>query len=244
MNNKNKLELVEGRRPVLELFDSDLTIHRLYVAKGDKKGSIVKILRLAAEKKVTVKEVNREFLDDISNSRNHQGVIAEISPIKYISLAELLSRGQANFHLVLAGIQDPHNLGSLIRSAEICGAGGVIIPRRRAAGVTAAVFKASAGAAAHLPICQVTNIVDTLKHLKEAGYWVAGADMEGDICYHQKLDQPLALVVGGEGKGLPRLVKQTCDFLIKIPVYGSVGSFNAAVAGGILMYEITRQKWG
>lgn len=244
MGRNNNTDIIEGRQPVLELFRSGRPINQIYVAKGDRQGSIRKILRLAKKHQVVVKEVKRDYLDTMSQTRNHQGVIAQIAPIKYCDLEDLLTRSKAGFYLVLAGIQDPYNLGSLIRSAEICGVDGVIIPKRRAVGVTAVVAKASAGAVSHLPICRVTNIVDTLKRLKEAGCWVVGADMDGEICYKQDLTQPAALVIGGEGSGLPRLVKETCDFLVRIPLHGSIGSFNAAVAGGILMYEIARQKNG
>ncbi len=242
MGKQEYTDLVEGRQPVLELFRSGQEINRLYVAKGAKQGSIRKILSLAKENNIIVKELERSSLDAMSQTRNHQGVIAHIAPIQYLELADLLALSKPKFFLVLAGIEDPHNLGSLIRSAEVNGVSGVIIPKRRAVAVTPTVVRASAGAVAHMPIARVTNITVAIKELQAAGVWVFGADMDGEICYRQKLELPLALVIGNEGRGLPRLVKETCDSLVQIPLYGQVGSLNAAVAGGILMYEVARQR--
>lgn len=236
------MDRIEGRQPVLELLKSEQPINQLLVAKGDKQGSILQILALAKEQQVVIKEVQRNYLDSMSETGAHQGVIAQVAPFSYLELDELLGTSEHKLFLVLAGIQDPHNLGSLIRTAEVCGVNGVIIPKRRAVGVTSTVAKSSAGAVSHMPICRVSNIVATLKRLKEEGCWVVGADMDGEVCYKQDLSGNLALVIGSEGAGLGRLVKETCDFLVRIPMLGAIESLNAAVAGGILLYEIVRQQ--
>jgi len=242
MEKHDHRDIIVGRQPVMELLRAGQAVNRLYVASGARHGSIRDIIQLAKERNIPVKEVQPKFLDALSPIANHQGVAAEAAPFRYLELHELLALGRPQFYLVLAGIQDPQNLGSLIRSAEVCGVSGVIIPKHRACGVTPAAAKASAGAAAHMPIARVTNIRFALEELKQAGCWVVGADMEGEVCYRQNLSLPIALVIGGEGSGLPRLVKETCDFLVRIPMYGAVSSLNAAVAGGILLYEIAKQR--
>ncbi|MFY9563398.1 MAG: 23S rRNA (guanosine(2251)-2'-O)-methyltransferase RlmB [Limnochordia bacterium] len=242
MDKNDHSDIIVGRQPVLELFRAGQAVNQIYVASGAKHGPVQVILQLARERNVPVKMVKPSFLDSLSAGEKHQGIAARIAPVRYLELHELLAADKPRFYLVLAGIQDPHNLGSLIRSAEVFGASGVIIPKHRACAVTPAVAKASAGAAAHMPIARVTNIAAALGELKRAGCWVVGADMDGEICYRQNLNLPIALVVGGEGKGLPRLVKDTCDFLVRIPMYGSISSLNASVAGGILLYEIARQR--
>lgn len=242
MDKHDYSSIVAGRHPVLELFQSGQAINQIYVAQGSRHGSMKKILALAKANNVPVKTVQRDYLDAVSPTGNHQGVIAMTAPIQYLELTDLLALDKPKFYLVLAGIEDPHNLGSLIRSAEVCGVSGVIIPKRRAAAVTATVVKASAGAVSHMPIARVTNIAAALKELQDAGCWIVGADMDGEVCYQQDLNMPIALVVGNEGRGLPRLVKERCDLLVRIPIYGAIDSLNAAVAGGILMYEVARQK--
>lgn len=229
---------------MLELFRSGEPINKLLVAKGERQGSIIKILQLAKEHHIVVQEVPRESLDQMSQTQAHQGVIALVSPVSYQDFDKLLQTNTKHFYLVLDGLEDPHNLGSLVRTAEACGVTGVIIPKRRAVPVTATVAKTSAGAIAHIPICRVNNIVAVLERLKEVGCWIAGADLAGQVCYKQDLKGPLALVIGSEGKGLSRLVKEHCDFLVHIPMYGQIGSLNASVAGGILLYEITKQQNG
>lgn len=242
MDKHEHSDLIAGRHPVLELFNSGRPVNQLYVAEGSRHGSMKKIIALAKAENVPVKVVQREYLDSLCPGSNHQGVAARVAPIQYMELADLLAMNKPPFYLVLAGIEDPHNLGSLIRSAEICGVSGVIIPKRRAVAVTPTVVKASAGAVSHMPIARVTNTAAALQELKDAGCWVVGADMDGEVCYEQDLNIPIALVIGSEGRGLPRLVKERCDLLVRIPQYGSIDSLNAAVAGGILIYEITRQK--
>ncbi|HHY15914.1 MAG TPA: 23S rRNA (guanosine(2251)-2'-O)-methyltransferase RlmB [Firmicutes bacterium] len=237
---------IAGRQPVLEALRSGREINRLLIAKGQRKGSIRQILTLAEKRGVLIQEVDRRVLDRLSEIDNHQGVLAQLAQVEYLSLDELLARdkteGWAPLLVLLDGIQDPHNLGSIIRSAEAAGAHGVIIPERRAAGVTAAAMKASAGAANYLPVCRVVNLVDAMETLKKAGYWIAGADMEGEACFQQDLTGPLALVVGGEGKGLSRLVREKCDFLTSIPMRGRIGSLNASVAAAVLLFEVLRQR--
>jgi 23S rRNA (guanosine2251-2'-O)-methyltransferase len=237
---------IEGRQPVLELLRSGHEIKKILVAKGQRQGSIREIIALAAQQGVVVEEVNRRFLDKISQTHNHQGVIAQIADIEYYELDELLEQEYdpqwPPFYVLLDGVQDPHNLGSVLRSGEAARIHGVIIPKRRAVGLTPTVFKSSAGAASYVPVCRVTNIASTIDRLKESGVWVIGADMDGEVCYEQDLTGPAALVIGGEGQGLSRLVKEKCDLLSSIPMQGSINSLNAAVAGALLMFEIVRQR--
>ncbi|HKM16868.1 MAG: 23S rRNA (guanosine(2251)-2'-O)-methyltransferase RlmB [Firmicutes bacterium] len=241
MDKQDHTEIVVGRQPVMELFRAGQAINQLYVASGSRHGSIRRILQLAKENNVPVKRVQPHLLDSMSPVKNHQGIAAKVAPVRYYELHDLLAMDKPKFYLVLAGIQDPQNLGSLIRTAEACGVSGVIIPKHRACAVTPAVIRASAGAVSHMPIARVTNLASALGELKDQGCWIVGADMDGEACHTQDLNLPLALVVGGEGRGLPRLVKETCDLLVSIPMHGSIASLNAAVAGGILLYEIARQ---
>lgn len=240
------MSIVAGRQPVLEALRSGREINRLLIAKGQRKGSIRQILALADKGGVLIQEVDRSVLDRLSKIPNHQGVLAQLAQVEYLSLEELLAQEKdpnwPPLLVLLDGIQDPHNLGSIIRSAEAAGAYGVVIPERRAAGVTTAVMKASAGAANHLPVCRVGNLVAAMEKLKEAGCWIAGADMEGEVCYEYDLTGPLALVIGGEGKGLSRLVRERCDFLTSIPMRGRINSLNASVAAAVLLFEVLRQR--
>ncbi|HZJ83730.1 MAG TPA: 23S rRNA (guanosine(2251)-2'-O)-methyltransferase RlmB [Clostridia bacterium] len=238
---------VEGRNPVLEVFRSGRTVDKLLIARGSREGSIREIIRKAKDKGIVIQEVDRKRLDDLSLTEGaHQGVIAFVTPYSYVEIEDILKRasekGEAPFIIVLDEITDPHNLGSVIRTAECCGAHGVIIPKRRAVGLTPGVIKASAGAVEFVLISKVTNISDTLDILKEKGLWIAGADMEGELYTSKDLTGPFALVVGSEGKGIGRLVKQKCDFLVKIPMKGKISSLNASVATGVVMYEVARQR--
>ena len=216
------------------------------VNKASKEGSIKKILAMAKENKVIIQEVDRHKLDEMSESHAHQGVIAITSDYRYYDLDEILEipkeRGEDPFFIILDGITDPHNLGSIIRTADAVGAHAVIIPKRRSVQITPIVAKASAGAVEYLPVCKVTNIVNTIKTLKENGLWIAAVDMDGQTFYQQNLGGPLGLVVGSEGEGISRLVKQNCDFTVSMPMSGNVTSLNASVAGGILLYEVYRQR--
>ena len=237
---------IVGRQPVLEALRSGQEINKILVAKGPRQGSIREIFALAKERGIVVQEVERSVLDKLSESENHQGVLAQMAGVSYLELEELLAKPRdpnwAPFLILLDGVQDPHNLGSIIRSGEAMGVDGVIIPKRRAAPVTQTVMKASAGAANYVSVCRVGNLATTIDLLKKAGYWIVGADMEGDTCFAQDLTGPMALVIGGEGSGLSRLVKEKCDFLTSVPMRGEINSLNASVAAGILMLEVVRQR--
>lgn len=237
---------VVGRQPVLEALRSGREINKLLIAKGQKPFPLQEILALARRKKIVVQEVERSVLDKLSETPNHQGVLAQVAEISYVEFDELLqkagSQEWAPFLVLLDGIQDPHNLGSIIRSADAAGADGVIIPKRRAVGITSTVMKSSAGAANYVPVCRVPNLVASIEALKKAGYWVLGADMAGETSFKQDLTGPIAVVVGSEGSGLSRLVKEKCDFLSSIPMKGNINSLNASVAAALLMFEIVRQR--
>lgn len=242
----NFLAIIEGRNPIIEALKNNRSIEKIMVNKASKEGSIKKILAMAKEKKVIIQEVDRHKLDEMSESHAHQGVIAITSDYRYYDLDEILEipkeRGEDPFFIILDGITDPHNLGSIIRTADAVGAHAVIIPKRRSVQITPIVAKASAGAVEYLPVCKVTNIVNTIKTLKENGLWIAAVDMDGQTFYQQNLGGPLGLVVGSEGEGISRLVKQNCDFTVSMPMSGNVTSLNASVAGGILLYEVYRQR--
>ena len=237
---------IVGRQVVLEALRSGQEINKLLVAKGPRQGSIREILALAKEQGIVVQEVERTVLDKLSEGANHQGVLAQIAGISYVELDDLLAKGRdgdwAPFLVLLDGIQDPHNLGSIMRSGEAMGVDGVIIPKRRAVPVTQTVMKASAGAANYVPVCRVGNLATTIDTLKQAGYWIVGADMEGSTCFTQDLTGPIALVIGSEGAGLSRLVKDKCDFLSSVPMRGAINSLNASVAAALLMFEVVRQR--
>ncbi|MBF1050423.1 23S rRNA (guanosine(2251)-2'-O)-methyltransferase RlmB [Peptostreptococcus sp.] len=240
------MAIIEGRNPIIEALKNNRPIEKIMVNKASKEGSIKKILAMAKENKVIIQEVDRHKLDEMSESHAHQGVIAITSDYRYYDLDEILEiprqKGKDPFFIILDGITDPHNLGSIIRTADAVGAHAVIIPKRRSVQITPIVAKASAGAVEYLPVCKVTNIVNTIKTLKENGLWIAAVDMDGQTFYQQNLGGPLGLVVGSEGEGISRLVKQNCDFTVSMPMSGNVTSLNASVAGGILLYEVYRQR--
>src|SRR5690554_4579069 len=238
---------IEGRNPVKEALRSGRTIEKILVSKGELSGSIREIIGIAKEQRLIVQYVERSKLDEMSISHAHQGVIAIASAHTYVEVVDILNRakqkGEDGFIIILDEITDPHNLGSILRTSDACGVHGVIIPKRRAVGLTPVVAKSSAGAIEYIPVAKVTNIAQTIDHLKEEGYWIAGADMEGkDYYYQADLKGPIAIVIGSEGKGLGRLIREKCDFLLKIPMKGEVSSLNAAVAGAILLYEVRRQR--
>ncbi|MCT8976529.1 23S rRNA (guanosine(2251)-2'-O)-methyltransferase RlmB [Clostridium sp. CX1] len=253
-NNFNKAitveareDIIEGRNAVIEALRSDRTIEQILIANGDISGSVNVILGLAKEKNVVVKYVDRRKLDQMSETGAHQGVVAQVTPYKYFEVEDILKyaedKGENPFIVILDEIEDPHNFGSIIRTAETCGAHGIIIPKRRNVGVTPTVYKTSAGAIEYMKIAKVTNLNSTIDKLKEKGIWVYGADMAGeDFCFEANLSGPVALIIGSEGKGILKLTKEKCDALIKIPMVGKISSLNASVAGGILMYEILKQK--
>ncbi len=240
---------VEGRNAVIELLKSDRTINKIMIAKGDKQGSIFEIIKMAKEKKIVLTEVERAKLDMLSETKHHQGVIAFVSPITYCDVEEILSianeKNEAPFILIADEIEDPHNLGALIRTAEIAGCHGLIIPKRRSALVTEVVTKVSCGATAYLPIARVNNINETIRMLKDNGVWIIGTDGNAETLYYeQDFKGPIAIVIGSEGKGMNQLTMKNCDFLVKIPMYGHINSLNASVSGGIVMYEAVRQRKG
>jgi len=238
---------IEGRNPVLEALRAGREINKLLVAKGAQEGSIREVLGVARAQGVIIQEVDRARLDTLAPGRNHQGVIAMVAAHTYVDLDAILARaaaaGQDALVLVLDGIEDPQNLGSLLRTADAVGAHGVVIPERRASGLTETVAKVSAGAIEYVPVARVTNITKTLEELKAKGLWVAGTDQDARELYYQaRLTGPLAVVIGSEGKGISRLVSEKCDFMVRLPMLGHVTSLNAAVAGAILLYEIRKQR--
>lgn len=242
----NHLATIEGRNPIIEALKNKRPMEKIMVNKASKEGSIRKILAMAKDNNVIIQEVDRHKLDEISESHAHQGVIAITSDYKYYDLDEILeipkTRNEDPFFIILDGITDPHNLGSIIRTSDAVGAHAVIIPKRRSVQITPIVAKASAGAVEYLPVCRVTNIVNTIKTLKEKGLWIGAVDMDGNTFYQENLGGSLCLVVGSEGEGISRLVKKNCDFVVSMPMSGNVTSLNASVAGGILLYEVYRQR--
>lgn len=240
-------DLVLGRNAVIEALKSNTTIEYISVAKGDLEGSIKVVLGLAKEKNVIVKEVDRRNLDQMCGGASHQGVIAKVTPFKYSEVTDIINRakrkGEDPFIVILDEIEDPHNLGSIIRTAELCGVHGIIIPKRRNVGVTPTVYKCSAGAIEHMRIAKVTNINATIDQLKEEGIWIYGADIDGkDFSYNTNFSGPCALVIGSEGRGISKLTLKKCDVLVKIPMIGKINSLNASVAGGIMMYEVLKGR--
>lgn len=240
-------DLVLGRNAVIEALKSNTTIEYISVAKGDLEGSIKVVLGLAKEKNVIVKEVDRRNLDQMCGGASHQGVVAKVTPFKYSEVTDIINRakrkGEDPFIVILDEIEDPHNLGSIIRTAELCGVHGIIIPKRRNVGVTPTVYKCSAGAIEHMRIAKVTNINATIDQLKEEGIWIYGADIDGkDFSYNTNFSGPCALVIGSEGRGISKLTLKKCDVLVKIPMIGKINSLNASVAGGIMMYEVLKGR--
>ncbi|HDK7177081.1 TPA: 23S rRNA (guanosine(2251)-2'-O)-methyltransferase RlmB [Clostridium botulinum] len=240
-------DIIEGRNAVIEALKSNKTIEKVMVAKGDLEGSIKIIISLAKEKGIVINEVDRKKLDSISQTRAHQGVIAFTTPYQYCAVEDIIryakQKEEDPFIVILDEIEDPHNFGSILRTAEVCGVHGVIIPKRRNVGVTPTVYKTSAGAVEYMKISKVTNINNVIDKLKEKGIWIYGADMCGnDYCFDVSLSGPIALVIGSEGRGMSKLTKNKCDVLVKIPMLGNITSLNASVAGGMLMYEILKQR--
>ncbi len=236
---------IEGRNSVIEALKSEHPINKILIDSGDKKGSVVKIIGMAKDKGVMIKYVDRKKLDELSKTRNHQGVIAEIAAYETVELEDLLekTKNKEPFFLILDEIMDPHNLGSMVRTANASGVDGIIIPKRRSVGLTVSVAKVAQGALEHVPVAKVANIAQTMERLKEEGLWMVGADMNGEqVHYEANLLGPIALIIGGEGKGLSELTKKKCDFLVKLPMEGAIASLNASVAGAVLMYEVLRQR--
>ena len=240
-------EQVEGRNPVLELLESGRDINKIFAVKGEVHGSIKKIIGMAKERKIVVVDTERKKLNEISQSGNHQGVIAIVPPFDYCEIEDILQfakdKKEEAFILILDGIEDPHNFGSIIRTAETAGIHGIIIPKRRACSVNSTVTKVSAGAVEYMNISRVSNINDAIKILKKNGVWICGTDANAEKSYYeQDLKGSLAIVVGNEGFGISRLVKENCDFLVKIPMKGKITSLNASVGAGIVLYEVAKQR--
>ena len=241
------MRIIEGRNPVIEALRSDAEIDTILINKDVAQGSLNKIFELAKKKNILIKNVDRALLDRLSENKRHQGVIAEAMEYQYKDIDHIFDyakeKNEKPFIVILDEITDVHNLGSIIRSAECLGAHGLIIPKRRAAQINGVAAKSSAGAIEYLPVCRVTNIRDTLETLKEKGLWIYGADMEAEkYIYEEKFDVPVGLVIGSEGSGLGRLVKEKCDILIKIPMKGNINSLNASNAASIIIYEIMKQR--
>lgn len=238
--------LIEGRNAVIEAFRSGKTIDKIYVQSGCKDGPIMTVLREAKKTGCIINYVDKERLDHLSQTGHHQGVIANAAAYEYAEIDDIFKiaqdKGEAPFIFILDGIEDPHNLGAIIRTANLCGAHGVIIPKRRAVGLTATVAKTSAGALNYTPVAKVTNIATTIEELKNRGMWFVCADMGGTTMYDLDLKGSIGLVIGNEGEGVSRLVKEKCDYIASIPMKGDIDSLNASVAAGVLAYEIVRQR--
>ena len=240
--------MIEGRNAVLEAFRSGKPVDKLFVLDGCQDGPVRTIVREAKKHDTLVQFVDKERLSQLSQTGRHQGVIAYTAAYEYAQVEDMLAlaeeRGEDPFLILLDDIEDPHNLGAIIRTANLAGAHGVIIPKRRAVGLTATVAKTSAGAINYTPVAKVTNLTKTMKELKEKGLWFVCADMGGETMYDLDLTGPMGLVIGNEGEGVSRLVKETCDFVASIPMKGDIDSLNASVATGVLAYEIVRQRLG
>lgn len=249
MSEENLQELkIEGRNAVLEAFRSGKPMDKVFLLDGCMDGPLKTIAREAKKHDTIINYVKKERLEQLSETGKHQGVIAMAAAYEYAKVEDILAKaeekGEPPFILLLDGIEDPHNLGAIIRTANLAGAHGVIIPKRRAVGLTATVAKTSAGALNYTPVAKVTNLTQTMKELKEKGMWFVGADMGGETMYQLDLTGSIGVVIGSEGDGMSKLVKENCDFIASIPMKGDIDSLNASVAAGILAYEIVRQRMG
>ena len=247
MENQNYTDQVEGRNSVLELLESGKDINKIFITKGEKHGSINKIIAKAKERKIIIVEKEKSKMNEMAQNTNYQGVIAIVPPFNYCEVEDILEyaqkRNEEPFILILDGIEDPHNLGSIIRTAETAGVHGIIIPKRRSASVNSTVNKTSAGAVEYMKIARVTNISETISRLKENGIWICGTDINTKTYYYeQDLTGPIGIVIGNEGSGISNKVKNNCDFLVKIPMKGKITSLNASVSTGIILYEALQQR--
>ena len=246
-NERTFDDQVEGRNAVLELLESGKDINKIYVARGEKHGSINKIIAIAKERRIIIVEKDKRQMEEMAQNENYQGVIAIVPPFEYCEIDDILNvakeRNEEPFVIILDGIEDPHNLGSIIRTAETAGVHGIIIPKHRAAAVNSTVNKVSAGAVQHMKIARVTNISDAMSELKDKGLWICGTDISTDkYYYNQDFRGAIGIVIGNEGKGMSDKVKKNCDFLVKIPMKGKVTSLNASVSTGIVVYEAVKQR--
>lgn len=247
INTELPEDVLIGRNAVIEAIRSGRGINKLLIADGDKEGSVKEVISLAKAQGIVIQFVERSKIEGIAGGLRHQGVLAYVAPVAYSDLETILqaaeTKGEAPFLLLLDELEDPHNLGALLRTADATGVHGVLIPKRRSVPLTATVAKTSAGAVEYVPVARIGNIAQTLRKLKDKGFWVAGADMDGSQNYYEAdLTGPLVLVVGSEGHGMSRLTKEQCDFIVKMPMVGKINSLNASVAGSILMYESMRQR--
>ncbi|AJH80183.1 MULTISPECIES: 23S rRNA (guanosine(2251)-2'-O)-methyltransferase RlmB [Heyndrickxia] len=239
-------EYIAGKNPVLEALRAGREINKIWIAEGSQKGAMKQVMELARERKVAVQFVPKKRIDQVADGA-HQGVLALVAAYRYAETGDMFKlakeRNEHPFILILDELEDPHNLGSILRTADAVGAHGVIIPKRRSVALTATVAKASTGAIEHIPVARVTNLSQTIAGLKQQGLWIAGTDASGTTDYRQMdADLPLGLVIGSEGRGMSRIVKEACDFLIRLPMAGHVTSLNASVAAGLLMYEVYRKR--
>ncbi len=245
-NEERNESILEGRNAIREAFRAGQTVERLYVQDGLRDGPVTDLVARARRADVPVDFVQKQRLDQMSQTGRHQGVIAQIAAYQYAQVEDILEKarqkGEDPFIFLLDEIVDPHNLGAIIRTANLCGAHGVIIPKRRAVGLTAVAAKASAGTVSYTPVARVNNLAQTIEELKKQGIWFVCADMDGEVMYNLNLTGPIGLVIGAEGKGVGRLVREKCDFTASIPMKGDIDSLNASVAAGVLAYEIVRQK--
>lgn len=239
-------EQIEGRNAVLEAFRSGKCVDKLFILDGCQDGPVRTIAREARKKDTIINYVSKERLDQLSETHAHQGVIAQVAAYEYSTVEDILAKaeekGEPPFLILLDNVEDPHNLGAIIRTANLAGAHGVIIPKRRAVGLTSTVAKTSTGAINYTPVAKVTNLVRTMEELKQKGIWFVCADMGGESMYRMNLTGPIGLVIGNEGEGVSRLVREACDFTASIPMKGDIDSLNASVAAGVLAYEIVRQR--
>ena len=235
-----------GRNAVIEALKSEREIDKILIQKGEKEGSVIKIISAAKAKGIVTLEVEKSKLDELTGREKHQGVVAYVAAHEYVSVEEILedaaAKGEPAFVLILENIQDPHNLGAIIRTAHTAGVHGIIIPKRRAVGLTGTVAKASAGALEHTKVAKVSNIAQTIKDLQQKGLWIACADMDGKVLFEENLTGPIGIVVGSEGEGISKLTKQTCDYVVSVPMYGKVTSLNASVAASLMGNEVVRQR--
>ena len=239
-------DMVAGRNAVMEALKGSRSVNKLMIANGSTEGSIKEIIAVAKEKGVNIQYWDRSKLDSIARGIRHQGVLAQVAPVQYAELEDILQvakdRNEPPFIVLLDELEDPHNLGAILRTADAAGVHGVLIPKHRSCPLSATVAKTSAGAVEHVPVARVGNLVQTIKKLKQEGLWVAAADMDGKDYYDTDLTGPMLLIIGSEGQGVGRLVKEQCDFVVRIPMVGKINSLNASVAGSILMYEAMKQR--
>jgi 23S rRNA (guanosine2251-2'-O)-methyltransferase len=239
-------EFIAGRNSVSEVLKSGRSINKVFIARGQMEGSIREIIGMVKEKKIPLQEVERSILDKLTGER-HQGIVAEVAPYEYVEIEDILERaeslGEEPLVLILAELEDPHNFGAILRTAEAVGVHGVIIPKRRGVQLNATVAKVSSGAAEYVPVARVANLGQAVEKLKDFGLWVTGADMHGEnSLWEARLTGPLALIIGGEGRGIPKLLKEKCDFLTYIPMRGKISSLNASAAAAVFLFEVRRQR--